>query len=87
MADRVRELAGVSAEVCEYPLVFAVTNFDVASGAGVPNFDDWPAAAHGQTSATGIGPWGVFPRMTVQATRFVLSSVAVETKDGFATLV
>lgn len=87
MADRVRSLAGVSAEICQHPNVFAVTNFDVASGAGVPNFDDWPVQAHGQTSATGIGPWGIFPRMTVQATRFVVSSSEVEQRWHLSSLI
>jgi hypothetical protein len=81
MADEVRDLANVSTADCVYPNVFAVTNFDAASEAGVPNFADWPERAHGSTSAVGIGPWGVFPRLTVQATRMVVASVEVEA-DG-----
>ena len=83
MADKVRDLANVSLAACVHPNVFAVTNFDAASGAGVPNFADWPERAHGSTSAVGIGSWGVFPRMTVQATRMVVGSVEVDADGSF----
>lgn len=78
-ADRVRDLAGVDAAKCKYPNLFAVTNFDGFNPpAGVPNFADWPVNAHGSTSAAGIGPWGVFPKMAVQATRVIAKVADVE---------
>lgn len=78
-ADKVRSIAGVDAAKCKYPNVFAVTNFDGFNPpAGVPNFDDWPVNAHGSTSAVGIGPWGVFPKMAVQATRVIVKEAEVE---------
>merc|ERR1711972_78257 len=83
MADHARDLAGMAAGECEYPNVFGVTNFDIAYGAGAPNFKDWPETAHAQTSAVGIGPWGIFPTMAMHATRFVTTQVHV---DASATL-
>lgn len=76
-AEAVRELAGVSAAACERAIVFAVTNFDVTTIAGVPNFDDWPEEAHGQTDCTGIGPWGIFEHMVVRNTVPVSATVTV----------
>jgi len=77
-ADTVRDIVGVPSEECQYPNVFAVTNFDSHAGkSGVPNFGDWPANAHGNNLALGIGPWGIFPKMTVQSTTFVVKSSAV----------
>merc|ERR1712070_434341 len=83
-ADSVREIAGVPAEKCQYPNVFAVTNFDGPAGnPGVPNFQDWPQNAHANNLALGIGPWGVFTRMTVQATKVVVkSSVVMADEEG-----
>lgn len=85
-ADAVRNIAGVPADKCKYPVVFAVTNFDGLhgpGGAGVPNFADWPVNAHHNSPALGLGPWGVFPKMTVQATKVVVksSAVVVESED------
>lgn len=77
-ADAVRDIAGIPAEECQYPNVFAVTNFDGFNvPPGVPNFDDWPTNAHSNPLALGIGPWGVFPRMTIQATKVVVKASAV----------
>merc|ERR1711988_895863 len=54
-AEAVRDLAMVPPEKCQYPNVFAVTNFDGnAVPPGVPNFRDWPLNAHNTTSAVGI---------------------------------
>lgn len=78
-ADAVRDLAGVPASQCQYPNLFAVTNFDGgAAPAGVPNFADWPQDAHSNDPALGIGPWGIFPRMTVQATKIVVKTAIVD---------
>jgi hypothetical protein len=79
MADAVRDVAGVPADQCQYPNLFAVTNFDGFTGppAGVPNFRDWPVNAHQNKKALGIGPWGVFPKMTVQATKVVVKTTSV----------
>jgi len=82
MADDVRALAGVSEGDCEHPIVFAVTNFDVATHAGVPNFDDWPKNAHSNDLLFGKAPWGVFPRMAVQNTRVAaVSSVVADHRE------
>jgi len=81
-ADAVRDIAGVPAAQCQYPNVFAVTNFDGFGGRpGVPNFDDWPSNSHHNHLALGIGPWGVFRKMTVQATKVVVKASAVEMED------
>lgn len=78
-ADTVRDIAKVPASQCQYPNLFAVTNFDGALvPAGVPNFGDWPLSAHSNALALGIGPWGVFPAMTVQATKVVVKTSVVE---------
>jgi hypothetical protein len=78
-AESVRELAGVKPEVCDRPIVFAVTNFDAAAKqAGVPNFIDWPRNAHGKISSVGIGPWGVFDTMTVRSTTVVTRTVTAD---------
>lgn len=78
-ANAVRDLGGVPASQCEYPNLFAVTNFDGAHiPAGVPNFGDWPENAHQNPLALGLGPWGVFPRMTVQATKMVVKTAVVD---------
>lgn len=45
--------------MCEYPIVFAVTNFDPDSISGVPNFDDKP---------NGPGKWGIFENIMVRST-------------------
>lgn len=83
-ADTVRDIAGVSPSKCQYPNVFAVTNFDgFTLPTGVPNFDDWPVNAHGRKAAAGPknAPWGVFPKMTVQATKVVVKASAVVMED------
>lgn len=83
-ADKVRDLAGVPPSQCQFPNLFAVTNFDGLNGApGVPNFGDWPLNSHSNKLALGIGPWGVFPKMTVQATKVVVkaSTVFVESDE------
>jgi len=81
-ADAVRDLARVPREKCQYPNVFAVTNFDgPAAEPGVPNFGDWPVSAHGSLSAVGIGPWGIFPTMTLQATKVIVKSSSVLLDD------
>jgi len=78
-ADAVRAMANVSAAECEYPNLFAVTNFDGGHvPAGVPNFGDWPENAHSNPLALDLGPWGVFPRMTVQATKMVVKTAIVD---------
>jgi len=77
-AEAVRDIAAVPADACQYPNVFAVTNFDGGDvPAGVPNFRDWPVNAHSNPLAAGIGPWGVFPKMTVQATKVVVKASSV----------
>jgi len=83
MAEVVRVLAGVNEADCEHPIVFAVTNFDVATSAGVPNFDDWPKNAHSNDLLFGKAPWGVFPRMAVQNTRVAAISSVVVGPQGF----
>jgi hypothetical protein len=78
-ADAVRDIAGVPPSKCQYPNLFAVTNFDGFNPpTGVPNFDDWPVNAHKNKLAMGIGPWGVFPKMTVQATKVVVKASTAE---------
>jgi len=82
-ADAVRDMAGVPAEKCQYPNLFAVTNFDgFDAPPGVPNFDDWPTNAHTNALALGIGPWGIFPKMTVQATKVVVKASTVIIDDS-----
>lgn len=76
-ADTVRDIAGVPPSKCQYPNLFAVTNFDGYSiPTGVPNFDDWPVNAHGSQAAAGPknAPWGVFPKMIVQSTKVVVKA-------------
>jgi hypothetical protein len=82
-AEAVRDIAGVKADVCDRPIVFAVTNFDGASKqAGVPNFIDWPRNAHSRTSSVGIGPWGVFDTMTVRSTTVVIKTVTASSANN-----
>ena len=66
-----RELAGVSPEDCENPIIFAVTNFD-ASEAGEPNFVDWPKEAHANPPIDGMpveAPWGMERERSTTITR------------------
>lgn len=81
-ADAVRDLGKVPADRCQFPNLFAVTNFDGSSRpAGVPNFDDWPVNAHKHDLALGIGPWGVFSEMVIQATKVVVKTSSVDDSD------
>jgi hypothetical protein len=84
-ANFVRDAAGLTDAQCKYPNLFAVTNFDgfnpELAAVGAPNFADWPVKAHSNKLALGIGPHGIFRRMTVEATKYVVKASTVIIDD------
>ena len=59
---------------CDYPILFAVTNFDPDDSAEQPNFDSIP-------ENTKDHPWwGTFKRMTVRSSQRSYKSVLLDEK-------